>query len=506
MRRASVILLCLASLMLIGCRSTPPKNSAFEAPWPVPETWKGDSRALEPWLASFDDATLEALITQGLSANHNLRQAALRMRRARQQALAAGSARWPSIKGRLDGARTERTRGLIEGISTTFTEDYGISLDMSWELDLWGKLADRQSATESEWEATKEDFAAARLSLAARIAQAWYNAVTGKEQMRIAREALHSSENSLATIDDLYLGGLNTALDVRLSRANVETARENLLLRKLNADRALRHLEVLIGDYPAGKRFIKEGGLPELEAPIPTGLPAELIGRRPDLRAATQRLLAAGYRIDEAEKEYLPAIRLTGRGGTSTDAFSDILNQEFRFSNVAAGLTQPFFKGRQLRAGLAVARTDQDLALVGLYDTALRAFQEVENAINAEEGLRQQAAALGMVNLEYGEAEKLAMEQYEDGLVDILTVLDAQRRYVQSLQRLMAIRNQIVQNRIDLVLALGGDFVAKPGNAKGGPVTPPDDKPHAEQTIQQSTTPSLPIPAAPVPYQKTPCP
>ncbi len=153
-----------------------------------------------------------------------------------------------------------------------------------------------------------------------------------------------------------------------------------------------------------------------------------------------------------------------------------------------------------------MARTDQDLALVGLYDTALRAFQEVENAISAEQNLRQQAAAMGKVNLEYGEAEKLAMEQYEDGLVDILTVLDAQRRYVQSQQQLMAIRNQIVQNRIDLVLALGGDFVAEPGNAKGGSVIPPDDQPHAEQTIQQSTTPSLPIPATPVPYQKPPLP
>ena len=492
--------------MVFGCRSTPPKNSAFEAPWPVPETWKGDSRALEPWLASFDDATLEALITRGLNANHNLRQAALRMRRARQQSLVVGSVRRPSINARLDGSRTERNRGLVEGISTTVTEDYGISLDMNWELDLWGKLADRQSAAESEWEATKEDFAAARLSLAGRIAQAWYHAVTGKEQVRIAREALLSSENSLATIDDLYLGGLNSALDVRLSRANVEAARENLLLRDLNADRAIRHLEVLIGDYPAGTRSIEGGVLPELEAPIPTGLPAELITRRPDLRAATQRLLATGYRVDEAEKELLPAIRLTGRGGTSTDAFSDILNQDFRFSNVAAGLTQPFFRGGQLKARLAVARTDQDLALVGLYDTALRAFQEVENAISAEEGLRQQAAALGMVNREYGEAEKLAMEQYEDGLVDILIVLDAQRRYVQSLQQLMAIRNQIVQNRIDLVLALGGDFVADPGNAKGGPVPPPDDKPQAEQTIQQSTAPSSPIPATPVPYQKPPLP
>jgi NodT family efflux transporter outer membrane factor (OMF) lipoprotein len=468
----------------------------------VPETWKGDSRALEPWLASFDDATLEALITQGLGANHNLRQAALRMRRAHQQARAAGSARWPSINGRLDGSRTERNRGLVEGISTTATEDYGFSLDMSWELDLWGKLIDRQYAAESEWEATKEDFAAARLSLAGRIAQAWYNAVTGKEQIRIAREALHSSKNSLATIDDLYLGGLNSALDVRLSRANVETARENLLLRELNADRSLRHLEVLIGDYPAGKRSAKGGILPELKTPIPTGLPSELITRRPDLRAATRRLVAAGYRIDEAEKEYLPAIRLTGRGGTSTDAFSDILNQDFRFSNVAAGLTQPFFRGRQLKAGLAVARTDQDLALVGLYDTALRAFQEVENAISAEQNLRQQAAALGKVNLEYSEAEKLAMEQYEDGLVDILTVLDAQRRYVQSQQQLMAIQNQIVQNRIDLVLALGGDFIAGPENEKDGSVTPPDDKPHTEQTIQQSTIPSLPIPAALIPYRK----
>ena len=255
---------------------------------------------------------------------------------------------------------------------------------------------------------------------------------------------------------DRFQCGMNTALDLQLSEANVSTAKSALVQRRAQHDQLVRSLEVLIGAYPDAS-LDSEASLPALPGPVPAGLPSTLLKRRPDIQAADKRIQAARYSQDEKEKDRWPSIRLTGRAGTSSEELKNIADWDFRFSNIAAGLTQPIFEAGRLKAQAESAEVDTELAALNYQQTALQAFQEVEQALANEGFLTERVDALSKTVADYQAAEELARENYGQGLTDILTVLDSQRRYYQNQQLLVQAQNQQLQNRVNLIISLGGD-------------------------------------------------
>ena len=191
---------------------------------------------------------------------------------------------------------------------------------------------------------------------------------------------------------------------------------------------------------------------------VPVGLPSELLARRPDIISAERRLAAAGRILKSEKRNRLPSFRLTGNGGTSTDTFSQLLNSKFLVWNLAANLTQPIFKAGELKAKVALAEARRNEAVAEYAQVALQTFLEVETALNTEEQLKNQEVALVTAASESEEAETIALDEYTKGLIDIVTLLDSQRRTFQSRSDLIQVRNQRLQNRIDLYLALGGGF------------------------------------------------
>jgi len=417
----------------------------------APDGWRGG------WLERLGDPMLVRLVESAVTDNFSLRGAADRVRAARARARIAGAD--PLPQARLTAAASRSDQG-GDNIGVDNPADrFELRGQLSWEADLWGRLSDATRAARAEWRAAQSDYEAARLSLAANIARRWFDATAARAQTRLARDTVASFEQSLATIENRYRQGIGEALDVRLARNNLANARTNLAQRERVQRNLSRELETLSGRYPAGNTALPET-LPEVDAPVPAGLPAGLLERRPDLLAAEARLHAAGYRLADAEKNRLPGFTLTASGGATSDSLRELVDLDDFIWSLAADLAQPLFQGGRLAAQRDLARAEDAGALNDYAQTALTAFREVENALESERFLAVQVAASRNAATEARAAEELALDQYRRGLTGIITLLESQRRKFNADSALIDVVNLRLQNRIDLHLALGGDFEA----------------------------------------------
>jgi outer membrane protein TolC len=240
-------------------------------------------------------------------------------------------------------------------------------------------------------------------------------------------------------------------------RTSVRNAENNVQLRLRERDGARRSLEVLLGRYPKSEVALTNE-LPTLAKAVPAGLPAQLIERRPDIIAAQRGFLAAHQRVRSAKKDRLPQIRLTSSAGTSSDELKDVLDINNNIWSLAANLTKPIFDAGKIKSQVGRAKAQREEARYQYVQTILQAFAEVETALAAEGFLNKQESALRASVKESGEAQTLALDDYSAGLTDIVTVLESQRRVFDARRALIQLQNLRLQNRIDLYLALGGEF------------------------------------------------
>ena len=459
--RPQIAASAVASLIFASCTGMETRQNPVEtaAAWTTSSAKYSGPVSPDGWLKDIPSSQLKALVKEAQRRNHDLKAAAARMRAARARSVIEGADRFPQISAEQDVSRTQT-------VDRQRSNDFSLGLNLSWEIDLWGRLRDSTNAAGRDARAAEADYRAARLSLAANTAKAWFNAVETELQLKLTRDTLTSFKSNLDVIQRAFDAGIDDdggdiALDLRLARANVSTAENQQALAGRNRDLAARSLETLLGRYPANTAKIGKE-LPSLRRKVPAGLPSELLLRRPDLIAAEQRLLAQGLRVSAAKKAFLPSFNLTARGGTSTSEFSDFLSADRLVGSIAAGLTQPIFEGKRLKGNVALSEADRDEALQIYAQATLEAFREVETTLAAERYLAAQETALVSAAKESDAAEELAVQQYGRGLVDIITVLDSQRRAFDAKRSLIAIRNERLQNRIDLYLALGGDFDSAP--------------------------------------------
>jgi outer membrane protein TolC len=191
---------------------------------------------------------------------------------------------------------------------------------------------------------------------------------------------------------------------------------------------------------------------------VPAGLPSDLLLRRPDLIAAERRLAASSQQVRAARKEWLPKLSLTGTTGTSAPEFAELLNNNFRVSTVAGNLLQPIFQGGRIRANVDRRASQQAQAAAAYHNAALQAFLEVESTLAAETLLRAESQQLQRAADEASAAATLAWQQYRSGTLDFLNVLRSERVAANARSRYLSLRQQLLSNRIDLHLALGGSF------------------------------------------------
>lgn len=425
------------------------------------------------WLSSFADQDLIRYSQTAIDNNPDLLGSAAQLRSAIEQITVNGAQLWPRVSANLQDRETEVT-GPAGGISnvggiavdsgaagsgtvTTEVRTVSATLDISWEADVWGKLTQRKKAAALSAKAQAETFKAAELSLVANVSRAWYNVITNKLQVELAQQRLDSFERTAALIDENYKRGLRSALDVYLSRTDVQIQVSALADAQYNLEQSLRTFKTLLGEYPnTNLEFTAD--LPELSAPVPAGLPAELLQRRPDIQASQYQYEAAIATAKAANRDRYPSISFSGSIGDSRDDFDQLFDNDNMVQTLIAGIVQPVFLAGELKARENSALYQAEASYAALVKTTLTAFQEVENSLSREEALQaQHRATKEAVKFAQGGLD-LALDRYQSGIENYTTVLEAQRRLFDSRRNEINIRNALLQNRIGIHLALGGDF------------------------------------------------
>ncbi|MGA0844998.1 MAG: efflux transporter outer membrane subunit [Luteolibacter sp.] len=404
------------------------------------------------WLAGFNDPVMTRLVDEALVHNQDLMAVAAAMREAGQSTLLTRARQRPTLD--LGGGGT-----LVDSPDfTSSSRQYGLNLAASWELDVWGRLRELTAAAQANEQAAVEDYRGARLSLAANTAKAWCNLLSAGQELALAKVTLDSFEKNLRIIERNYRGTGEGALDIQFGRTNVSSARRAVESRKVERDEAARSLELLLGRYPGGM-MRDDAELPKLPDKIPAGLPAELLDRRPDLAAARARLFASARLADASRKSLLPSFSITAAGNAASPRLSDLLDWQKLTGSVAGTFAQTISSGGALSAEARASLIRNERLLHGYAQAALNAFREVEAALAADRSLAKQESFLSDEMAQAVLAERQAERDYAEGInPNILSVLEAQRRANNARAGMIRLRNERLQNRIDLHLALGGDF------------------------------------------------
>lgn len=404
------------------------------------------------WLREFGDSRMTSLVNEALEHNLDLKAAGYRLKAAKEGTIIGGAARKPTV-----GASTGYRRSGGENVSSS--ESYSLSLNASWEPDLWGRLRNIDLATRADYAATVADYRSARLSLAANTARSWCNLVTAERQLALAERTVVSYQKALPVVERRYRAQTLRAVDVQFALNNIASAERTLRARKLSRDDAARSLEVLLGRYPSAT-IASSATLPTLSKTVPAGLPSELLNRRADLKAARADLFASAQRAESARKDLLPSLNLSGGLSNGESDIRRAFDPNFLVYSVAASLAQTVYRGGAPSAQ-ARAALERNRAQINSYaSTALFAFREVESAIGADHSLREQETFLETEVEQSNRSEKRALNDITLGIegASFLEYLEAQRRAENARAALIRLRNLRLQNRIDLHLALGGDF------------------------------------------------
>jgi len=453
--------LCLATIcvlvLLHGCGLPEPKREGGKD-LELPGTWanavsENQGQVAFGWLGEFEDPELERLVAEAIDRNRDLRVAAARLQVTREGTIIAGAARLPSVTTSGSGSYLESRSEDDAGDLQPFTnaKDSRLSLNASWEIDLWGRLANLHQAAIEDYEAQLADYRGAQLSLAANTARAWYNLIAARQQVELAFQTRDSFQRNYRITERNYKAGDPTAssLDVNFGRNQVASAERSLISRELARDEAKRFLELLLGRYPAAAIEGREQ-LPTLDRAIPAGLPSDLLMRRPDLVAAAADLRGSAERASAARKRLLPSIDLSAGGATtipSLDLLNLIKDPSSITRTVAASVTEPVYRGGTLRAQARRALALNDAAIATFSGLALRAFREVESALATEHSLAAQERFLETELRQANLAETQAYRDYSEGILGILSVLEAQRRAFNARNSMISLRNGRIQNR-----------------------------------------------------------
>ena len=459
-------LVVAVALALTACGTTSPMlKPAVTAPGAWNEAAPANGAAVSAdWWKTFGSAELQGLVAQALAGSPDLAIAMERVRQAEAQVRVAGASLFPSIDlGFGTSARqTNDTRG------STRTEASSTSLSVSYELDLWGRNRSGVRSAESSLAATAYDRDTARLTLIAGVATGYFEVLSLRSRLGVARENLAIAERVLELVSARARNGAASALDVSRQQAAVLSQRASLLPLEQQDRQTVAALGILTGQVPQGFD-VKATGVADLNVPaIDPGLPSQLLVRRPDLASAEARLASANADVAAARAALLPSISLTGSAGAASAALLTILGGPTTTLSLGLSLLQPIFDAGRLRGQVTIAQSQERELVESYRKSILTALGEVEGALVAASRQAQQEALQVQVQAQAREALRLAEIRYREGVDDLLTVLDAQRTLFSAQDQLAQIRQNRLAAAVDLYKALGGGWAAGTARTASG--------------------------------------
>lgn len=474
------------ALLLSGCAATPYTRPPLQMPaqWSAPEAAQqsvqdsaqdpaqvsapapsapaaqppASATAQDRWWATLGDAQLSTLIDQALARNANLAAAAWKVRSARLAAGNAAANLWPTPSGSVNASRSRPLDGDNASTSAAST-----SLGLSWEADLWGKLAAQRDSAAWEAAATAQDREATAQALIATVAKAYWQIALLDAQIAAQQASIATARQTLALVDTQYRAGAVSGLEqaqTRQTLANQQAALHPLLQSR----QALRHALAIVFDTPpqALPAAAQTPQLPDTaRLPIvPAGVPADVLARRPDVQAAELRLRSALAQVDATHASYYPSLSLTGALGTGSNALGQVLKNPAL--TLGAGLALPFLRLGEMRRNTAIAQSSYEQAVLGFRQTLYTALAEVEDALSQRSQLMAQEQALQASLQEAQRAEQLTEVRYRAGAVPMKAWLDAQETRRSADMALWQVRFERAANLLTTYQALGGTPVLAP--------------------------------------------
>lgn len=406
----------------------------------------------QDWLHTFNDPQLDALVQEAIAHNPDLRVAGARVEQAAQSLIIAQSALRPQLG--IFGTGGGKSGGGADSSSAL----QAIMLFASWELDLWGRVRYARNAAQQDLLSAQADIQFARQSLAASVAKAWFTATQLTLNAAIAGDMVRSANQLTSLAQDRERVGVGTDADTAVARGSAKELEASQLQIELGRTQALRALELLVGRYPAAEVQAR-ADLLAIPGPIAAGIPLQMLERRPDVIAAERRVAAAFNRVGEAKAARLPSITLSGNFGAFE---SEILTLKDDFENPAGGigarLLVPLYQGGAITAKVQIRTLQQKEAIADYARVSLRAIGDVENALAASASLATRAALLTDALNEQSRALELTENQFKIGRADRRAV-EQQRINMQNARiALHNVRTDELAGRVNLHLALGGNF------------------------------------------------
>lgn len=453
------LLTCVATMALLtGCVTLGGADETSAKPaFGVPSNFQSSTPPGEAiqsgWLKTFNDPKLNALVKEVLTKNFDLQIASAKVDAATASAKLAGASLGPNVNLGLKGSNQGNLdTGLKNDVSSV-----GASLDVSWELDVWGRVRAGKNAASEELQASQLDYEYAKLSLAAQTAKAYFLAIETGRQLALAQSNVANYAKTLEVTQAFFKEGMVGIQDTHLAQSEKSRADDAMESAKAANLDALRSLEALLGRYPSAQVDVAKI-LPAMPAPVPAGIPSEVLERRPDVVAAERRVAAAFDKIKEAKTAKLPNISLTGSLGGAGANLSDIINPTNMLWNAVSSLMFPIFDGGKLDAQVDAASASQKQALANYQKTALKVFGDIESALSNETIYRRRVKSLRTAYQEAKSAEDIGMETYKSGSGNLLDVQQLQRGTISAQSALSKVENDLLTQRVNLYLGLGGGF------------------------------------------------
>ncbi len=416
------------------------------------------------WWKVFNDPEINRLVEKVLNNNPDLERAAARILELEYQVVQTRADRFPSLGFNAGFQRRHEPESILgPGIPVGGTVDqYSFSLPASFEVDFWGKYARAEEASRAQLLQEKENRLTLSQSLVSEAISLYLQIQSLERRIQITVQSLKNYRDSVTFVEKRYKRGLTSILDLRQARRTLNQAKGNLPQLRQELGTAQQALAVILGEYPKTRKPYPqpEDYYKKLKA-IPPGLPSELLLRRPDIRAAEAQLKALNAQIGVAKASRFPSISLTGSYGYASEELSNLFDPGGIWS-LAAGLAQPLFDAGRLKANQRAAEARYKQGLAAYRKAVLEAFREVENALLIRrKQIERRGDVLSFV-VEARATQRVAETRYMRGLVDYLTVLNAQQTRFQAEDQLLRVELTILANRVTLHRALGGGWATLP--------------------------------------------
>lgn len=433
---------------------------------PLPQEWEEDAQIFQQvlpvddqWWKAFQDPVLDSLISVAVKQNYSIPTAIDRINMAKANLRMERGNFFPTI-GLNAGWTRQQSSGNTSELPQSTQHYYDASLNMSWELDLFGSIRNRVKAQKENFAASKEEYTGTMVSLCAQVASAYINLRELQQELAVIQKNCASQEAVLKITEVRYNTGLVSKLDVAQAKSVFFSTKASIPQIESGINQYITTLAILLGTYPQEIRPTLEspGILPDYMEPIGVGLPADLLLRRPDIRSAERSVNAQAALVGASKSDWLPQIFLKGSLGYAAKDLKDLTHHKSMTYEIAPALSWTLFKGTQLVNATKLAKAQLDEAINQFNQTVLTAVQETDNAMNAYRNSIKQIVALREVRNQGQETLTLSLELYKQGLTPFQNVLDAQRSLLSYENQLVQARGYSLLQLIAMYQALGGGW------------------------------------------------